>query len=183
MTLNHEDIFQNVTKPERSLGIRFLFPVYCIPEVEITPYKATSSDTLNSVRRFISHMGKIAFLRGDRPLILTEEEREIRRLEAAAAHSLRIPTINSNGEEASGPAGSLHFSRMALAKRGSIVNQIGHQNDSSTNNNFISSFNSGNNSSANKSSSNDCAVCLDNQKDTVLEPCRHLVTCMACAKS
>lgn len=31
---------------QRTLGLRFLYPVYCIPEVEITPNKYTSSESI-----------------------------------------------------------------------------------------------------------------------------------------
>ena len=41
---------------QRTLGLRFLFPVYYIPEVEITPNKYTSGGTIEK--------GKVRFVLG-----------------------------------------------------------------------------------------------------------------------
>ena len=36
---------------QRTIGLRFLYPVYYIPEVEITPGKETSSGTIEKGRK------------------------------------------------------------------------------------------------------------------------------------
>lgn len=80
------------------IGVRFLYPVYYIPEVELNPSKWTSTQTIQtgseknfevrqrkswtvfSVRKFIEQMGKTLYFRSSlEPLILDEEERETRR--------------------------------------------------------------------------------------------------------
>ena len=79
-----DEIFSGILSPERSIGLRFLFPVYAIPEVEITPWDYTDRDTIQRVTQWLERMGKTAFLRsGPEPLILSEEDREIRWKERA----------------------------------------------------------------------------------------------------
>ena len=74
-----DEIFSSVVAPERSLGLRFLFPVYAIPEVEVTPWDYTDKDTVQTITHWLARMGKTGFLRsGPEPLILSEEERESR---------------------------------------------------------------------------------------------------------
>uniref|UniRef100_A0A1I8IFF4 3HCDH_N domain-containing protein n=1 Tax=Macrostomum lignano TaxID=282301 RepID=A0A1I8IFF4_9PLAT len=78
--LDVNEVFARCAKRERCLGLRFLFPVYYIPEVEINPSRDTSSSTTERVRRLLEDMGKTLFFRsGGNPLILTEEQREERR--------------------------------------------------------------------------------------------------------
>ena len=91
LRLDIAEIFSLVTKPERCLGLRFLFPVYSIPEVEVTASEVTSKDTMNTVTQWLERMGKTAFLRsGPEPLVLSEEEREARwRLRATSVKSNR----------------------------------------------------------------------------------------------
>lgn len=88
---------------QRCLGVRFLFPVYYVPEVEISPLRAyTSVDTLEKgkmeqseiawnsilkqilvaqiVRQFLEKMGQIAFFRsGNEPIVLNEQQRNSRK--------------------------------------------------------------------------------------------------------
>lgn len=62
------------------MGVRFLYPVYFIPEVELVPSKHTSLETLEHVRRFLEKMNKVAFFRsGSEPIVLNEEQRDARR--------------------------------------------------------------------------------------------------------
>ena len=91
LRLDIGEIFSRVARPERCLGLRFLFPVYSIPEVEVTASEVTSKDTMNTVTQWLERMGKTAFLRsGPEPLVLSEEEREARwRLRAASVRSNR----------------------------------------------------------------------------------------------
>ncbi|RWS19644.1 3-hydroxybutyryl-CoA dehydrogenase-like protein, partial [Leptotrombidium deliense] len=46
MRIPIDEIFEENSFRERSLGIRFLYPVYFIPEVELLPSKYTSLETL-----------------------------------------------------------------------------------------------------------------------------------------
>ena len=39
---------------QRTLGLRFLFPVYAIPEVEITPNKHTSGGTIEKGNQMVA---------------------------------------------------------------------------------------------------------------------------------
>ncbi|KAH9384666.1 hypothetical protein HPB48_026677 [Haemaphysalis longicornis] len=80
MRLPMDAVFERAAGKERCLGLRFLFPVYAIPEVEIQLCRGTSMATLSWVRGFLERMGKTAFLRaGPEPLVLSEREREARR--------------------------------------------------------------------------------------------------------
>ncbi|GFT70976.1 3-hydroxybutyryl-CoA dehydrogenase [Nephila pilipes] len=82
MTLNIDQIAERASHKERCIGVRYLYPVYCIPEVEIVPSTLTSLITLDKVRQFLSRMGKVAFFRsGKDPLVLTSKQREAKKAE------------------------------------------------------------------------------------------------------
>ncbi|KAH9502600.1 hypothetical protein Btru_073879 [Bulinus truncatus] len=73
-------INERAINKQRTLGVRFLFPVYYIPEVEICPAKLTDGQVIEKVRKFVERMGKTLFFRsGQQPLILTEQQREERK--------------------------------------------------------------------------------------------------------
>lgn len=62
------------------MGVRFLYPVYFIPEVELLTTKFTALEALEKVRSFLEKMNKVAFFRsGNEPIVLSEEQRDARR--------------------------------------------------------------------------------------------------------
>ncbi|KAI7690082.1 hypothetical protein SSS_07486 [Sarcoptes scabiei] len=81
MRLQVDKVFEKVECKDRCLGVRFLYPVYYVPEVEILPIRShTSVETLDRVRQFLEKMGQIAFFRsGNEPIVLNEQQRNSRR--------------------------------------------------------------------------------------------------------
>ena len=88
--------------------MRFLYPVYCIPEVELTKCSETSMVTVEKCLNFLERCGKTAFFRsGTEPLILNEEQREERRKNRAelfkknryltSRANVLIPTLGHEG--------------------------------------------------------------------------------------
>ncbi|PVD25961.1 hypothetical protein C0Q70_13627 [Pomacea canaliculata] len=78
--LDIHQISEHANRQERCLGLRFLFPVYYIPEVEVIAGRFTSTNVIERVRVWLERMGKTMFFRsGHHPLILTEEQREERK--------------------------------------------------------------------------------------------------------
>ncbi|XP_076345743.1 uncharacterized protein LOC143244617 isoform X8 [Tachypleus tridentatus] len=72
----------NYNSQKRCIGVWFLSPVYCIPEVEITLSSVTSNETLTKVQVFLGNMGKIPYFRTrNEAHLLTNEEKEARRRE------------------------------------------------------------------------------------------------------
>lgn len=154
MNLNIDDITERASQKERCLVVRFLFPVYCIPEVEIVPGKHTSLSTLEKVRVFLSRMGKIAFFRsGTEPLVLSPEQREAKKIDF-------LRSIKEN--------------KGCLQKMRRNVPNLGDKN-------FMSKGIEGdidNYSSREK----DCVVCMDEERNCVLHPCHHMCTCTNCGR-
>ncbi|KAK2192439.1 hypothetical protein NP493_31g03001 [Ridgeia piscesae] len=139
----------------RTVGLRFLYPVYCIPEVEITPNKYTSSETIEKVRMVLEQMGKTLFFRsGGQPLILNEEQREAR-------VQARIEQVKSS----CGLGNFFENTVPTLAHNGNVT---------PTSDNELVSF---------AEHEHDCAICMDRHRDCLLCPCHHMVTCSECAKS
>ncbi|XP_076345736.1 uncharacterized protein LOC143244617 isoform X4 [Tachypleus tridentatus] len=82
MNLKLDEVFARAVHPERCIGVWFLSPVYCIPEVEITLSSVTSNETLTKVQVFLGNMGKIPYFRTrNEAHLLTNEEKEARRRE------------------------------------------------------------------------------------------------------
>ncbi|ELU17936.1 hypothetical protein CAPTEDRAFT_222534 [Capitella teleta] len=154
LRLDPSTIVDRAAYKERTVGLRFLYPVYYIPEVEISPNKYTSSPTIENVRTMLERMGKTLFFRsGDEPLILNEDQREARRL-------ARIEQMRSS----SGIGAYLEHSLPALSHKGNAP-------PPSEDDNLYSD------------GDRDCAICMDRSRDCLLCPCHHMVTCNECAKS
>ena len=153
LRLSPEEIFQEVSVPERTLGVRFLFPVYSIPEVELRPWSKTDKATLGSITGWLERLGKTAFLRsGPEPLVLSEAEREERwNRRAALLRSSRGLT-------------GLTSHLPLLAHRGNFAPP---QDDETRWTKRISV-------------EQECIICMDCERDCLLAPCHHLATCQAC---
>ncbi|KAI1302376.1 Lambda-crystallin -like protein [Halotydeus destructor] len=153
MRLPVEDIFDEVTHKERCIGVRFLYPVHLIPEVELVTFRDTSLETLEKVRKFLESMGRVGFFRsGDEPVVLTEEQREIRRADfmrkrkrslVGRRYVHRVPDLGSTME-------------LPSQDNKEVSSLISHEKE--------------------------CVVCMDKPRDCVLHPCHHLCTCIHCGK-
>jgi hypothetical protein len=144
-------IAEHTLVPERTMGLRFLYPVYCIPEVEITPNKYTVNAAIDMVRSLLERMGKTLFYRsGGEPLVLTEDQRDERK----KAHLEKIRPRFGGPANGSIPA-LLHYGTMNASQDDMYV----------------------------PNAERDCAICMDQPRDSLLCPCHHLVTCNNCAKS
>lgn len=154
LSLSINDIADRASHKERCLIIRFLFPVYCIPEVELVLGSATSISVLEKVRVFLARMGKVPFFRsGTDPLVLSPEERE-------AKKNTFIKFIQEN-------KGNLQ-----KLKR-TIPNLTNAQILSKAIDTDLDDF---------PSREKDCVVCMDEERNCVLHPCHHMCTCTTCGR-
>ncbi|KAL3873919.1 hypothetical protein ACJMK2_036996 [Sinanodonta woodiana] len=154
LRLSISDVAERAINKERVIGVRFLFPVYYIPEVEIKLGSETSAATLEKVRVVLERMGKTLFFRsGEEPLILSEDQREERK-------NARLEQIKIT----SGVDFHLSNGIPMLSHRGNVAPL---QDD-------IRRLNS-------VEIDHDCAICLDRLRDCLLQPCHHMVTCCNCA--
>lgn len=159
MVLGVDDIIERTLYKERCLGIRFLYPVYCIPEVEVVPGESTSVQTLKKVLDLLERMGKTAFFRStSEPLVLSEEQRETRRL-AHMQHVRQSKLIR----------GRPTFGVPDLANKVGISTALNSTYDSTS----VSNSGMG---------EKDCVVCMDEDRNCVLHPCHHLCTCFSCGR-
>lgn len=159
MRLPMDAVFERASGKERCLGLRFLFPVYAIPEVEIQLCRGTSMATLSWVRGFLERMGKTAFLRaGPEPLVLSEREREARR---SALALLGRPALARQPPP---------FSPPDLASPDTLCSALTAE--------VLEGGGGGGGGRGDK----DCVVCMDEERNCVLHPCHHLCTCAACGR-
>ncbi|XP_033115849.1 probable 3-hydroxybutyryl-CoA dehydrogenase [Anneissia japonica] len=151
--LDVNEIVERVAYKERTLGLRFLHPVYAIPEVEITMTRMTSTEVLEKVKLFLEKMGKTLFFRsGKEPLILTPQQIESRKI--------------ARREQIRRQQGLPGLLTVALPQLGHDGNMVPNQDDE-----FASPTND-----------RDCAICMDRLRNCLLCPCHHMVTCNECAK-
>ncbi|XP_076345732.1 uncharacterized protein LOC143244617 isoform X2 [Tachypleus tridentatus] len=141
----------NYNSQKRCIGVWFLSPVYCIPEVEITLSSVTSNETLTKVQVFLGNMGKIPYFRTrNEAHLLTNEEKEARRREYIKNFQKR------------------HGHQQRL--RPSISSLLPQD--------FLSpSYDNENHIHRGK----ECVVCLDAVRDSTLLPCFHISMCTKCA--
>nr|KAG5695947.1 hypothetical protein BaRGS_017528 [Batillaria attramentaria] len=151
--LDVSKIMEHAHKPERCLGLRFLFPVYYIPEVEVTAGKFTCTSTIEKVRTMLERMGKTMFFRsGDHPRILTEEQREERK-------QARLQQVKD-------AAGGGLFTDKSVPP----LFHKGNRQPSRDDEDLILPADM----------DRDCAICMANVRDCLLNPCHHMVTCYDC---
>eukprot|EP00057_Strongylocentrotus_purpuratus_P005044 XP_003730074.1 PREDICTED: peroxisomal fatty acid beta-oxidation multifunctional protein AIM1 [Strongylocentrotus purpuratus] len=150
---NIDDIAERANCKERIMNLRFLHPVYTIPEVEITTTRHTTPDNVEKVRQLLEKMGKTLFYRsGKEPLILSDIQIASRKL-ARRKQILR-------------QRGLAGFPLNDVPGLGHDGNTTPMQDDDCA-----------------TSNDSDCAICMDRKRDCLLCPCHHLVTCHECAKS
>lgn len=158
LRLNMNEIVERTVGKERTLGLRFLFPVYYVPEVEITPNKFTSGQSIEKVRSLLQKMGKVLFFRsGTEPHILTEEQREEKRMAkiqqmktclGMSTYPLQtIPSLSQSMGQGEGNHGAMQSTDAVETSNGDV----------------------------------DCAICMDKPRDCVMRPCHHMVICYSCA--
>ncbi|XP_063958432.1 3-hydroxybutyryl-CoA dehydrogenase-like isoform X2 [Lytechinus pictus] len=150
---NIDEVAERANCKERIMNLRFLHPVYTIPEVEITTTRHTTPNNVEKVRQLLEKMGKTLFYRsGKEPLILSAIQIASRKL-ARRQQILR-------------QRGLAGFPQNDVPGLGHDGNTTPMQDDEcATSNEF------------------DCAICMDRKRDCLLCPCHHLVTCHECAKS
>ncbi|XP_070577574.1 probable 3-hydroxybutyryl-CoA dehydrogenase [Ptychodera flava] len=153
LSLDMNQVAERAAYKERIMGLRFLHPVYAIPEVEITTTKHTTTNNVEKVRQFLENMGKTLFFRSGRePLILSDKQIESRKL--------------ARREQIRRQRGLMGIPDVHIPQLGHMGNIAPPQDDE------LAVIND-----------HDCAICMDRPRDCLLCPCHHLITCMECAKS
>ncbi|XP_038075349.1 3-hydroxybutyryl-CoA dehydrogenase-like [Patiria miniata] len=153
LNLDIREIAVKAAYPERVMGLRFLHPVYAVPEVEINPTAFTDQKCVEKVRQFLEGIGKTLFFRSGREaLILTPEQINSRKL------ARRQQLLRQHGMLGIPDRGMPHL--------GHGGNLTPPQDDECA-----------------TVVDRDCAICMDRPRDCLLCPCHHLVTCHDCAKS
>lgn len=152
-----------------------MYPVLCIPEVEVVKNSFSSQDVITYVSTFLCDMGKIMISRKCEPFTLTEKEAAFRKAKCLEKFSSdQMLTCSKPDDNSSHPLLSstsdslclnLSFSSSSLTPAPPTM-QLGHLE------NYASS-----------PSSRECAICMDAERDTLLCPCRHLLTCSSCSWS
>jgi hypothetical protein len=181
---------EKVRSKERFVGLRFLYPVYYIPEVEFTPHKDTGNWVVEKLRTLLGQMGKTLFFRsGAEPLILTEEKREMRKQQKIDELRLNsgLPPIMTLRQDSHVPElgrtiqsdlyklflrrapnqdfFSLEEHEMKKLKSMKKSNPVVDDMDSPTDG----------------GQDNDCAICMATTRNSVLRPCNHMITCFNCS--
>ncbi len=178
---------EKVRSKERFVGLRFLYPVYYIPEVEFTPHKDTGNWVVEKLGTLLSQMGKTLFFRsGSEPLVLTEEKREMRkqqRIDELRLSSGLPPLMNirqdSNvpelGRNVQSDLHKLFMKRNPNQGFFALENDIDHKKSKSSNKRAVVE------ELENQGLDNDCAICMDTPRNSVLRPCNHMITCYNCS--
>eukprot|EP00053_Salpingoeca_punica_P007781 m.70837 g.70837 ORF g.70837 m.70837 type:complete len:295 (-) comp14325_c0_seq1:216-1100(-) len=156
LTLSVTTLAKYVALPERFLGIRFLFPVLNIPDVEITLGADTGKHTIDQAKTWLVGMDLSPFFkppgRSD-SLVLTPEEITQRQY---AHYQLKNSKRGGASKQTLSPA------QIYYTDGGSGAPP---QPASST-----------------ASEGAECVVCLTKPKDSLLYPCGHLSFCGLCAR-
>lgn len=157
LKLSLDDVFESSVFKERCIGLRFLYPVFCIPEVELTKSSHTNIDTVERCLNFLERCGKTGFFRsGPQPLILNEEQRNSRRIH-------RAEQFKKN--------------RLLSSRANCVIPYLAHngnyapiQDDATVKRPECWTLNA------------ECVICMDRQRACILAPCHHLCTCASCGE-
>lgn len=113
INLRLEDVFSLTVNSERTLGLRFLHPVYFVQDVEVRYHEKTSSDVKDKVARFVGEdLQKNIFLRSARESPLMLQQDAVKAMEEARREQLRrlrrdVSLTNSSIEAQRGSIPSL----------------------------------------------------------------------------
>ncbi|GAB6027713.1 hypothetical protein CHUAL_001949 [Chamberlinius hualienensis] len=154
MRLDIKKLTSRTSKPQRAIGIRFLFPVYCIPEVEVTLGPETDIKTLMKVQDLLSRMGKTIFFRsGPEPLVLNKTQREIR--------------IMARREQ-------VEFNKHLGGRWNYVVPELAHCG------NFAPAADG--QTGTRPDIQKECSICMNHIRDCIFHPCHHVCTCVDCGR-
>jgi hypothetical protein len=190
---------EKVRSKERFVGLRFLYPVYYIPEVEFTPHKDTGNWVVEKLRTLLSQTGKTLFFRsGSEPLILTEEKREMRKQQRIDELRLSsgLPPLMNIRQDSNVPElgrnlqSDLH--KLFLRRNPNQGGGVGGGGGGGGFFGFDNDFDHKKNNKSKKAGlepeldnggglDNDCAICMDSIRNSVLRPCNHMITCFTCS--
>ena len=188
LRLDMSKLAEKIKFKERFVGLRFLYPVYYISEVEITPHKETANWVTERLRTFLGQMGKTLFFRsGTEPLILTEEKREIRKLQRIEElrFSNGLPPLRQDthlpelGRNINADINKLFLRRNPNQDFYSLNSETEKSlnNWPKPKNKVIEDLNE----SSGNGQDNDCAICMDKSRNSVLRPCNHMIICYECS--
>lgn len=135
-------------------------------------------------------MGKTLFFRsGSDPLILSEDKREMRKqqrieelrinsgLPPLMRHDSNLPELGRN------PATELHklFMRRSNNQDFFSLNENNKESKKKSSKNEKKILDDLNDFSNSAQDNNDCAICMDISRNSVLRPCNHMITCFNCS--
>ncbi len=136
--------------------MRFLYPVYCISEVELRLSKRTDVEAIETVNGFLERCGKSGFFRsGPHPLVLNDSERAQRRKKRQ-----KLFAINKH-------LGGRDKSSLITPVLAHAGNFAPPQDDVTNKGDSGRDF-------------GECVVCMDRVRSCVLAPCHHLCSCAEC---
>ncbi|XP_035695643.1 L-carnitine dehydrogenase-like isoform X2 [Branchiostoma floridae] len=167
LTLDITAISEHVLHKQRLIGIRFLYPVYTIPEVEVTMGGNTDAQVLQRVGRLIEHLGKVLFVRTGDPLILTPQQVQSRQI------AWKEKVQAQQRDRGPGSHGGLNASSHAVVSMLQHVHSATNYRTETEDNRHTDSSPRG----------NECIICTERERNCLLSPCNHLCCCMECAKS
>lgn len=140
---------------------------------------------MEKLREILGQMGKTLFFRsGPEPLILSEEKRELRKLQRVEDLRLSsgLPPVMTFGQDSNAPelSSSLQNDLYKIFLRKN-QNKDFHsiQNDASDKNKKKTCDRL--NELGDDNNDNDCAICMDMVRNSVLRPCNHMITCFECS--
>lgn len=134
-------------------------------------------------------MGKTLFFRsGIDPLILSEEQREMRKEQKIQEQRnilLYSPMGNVMHREANLPDLGRHtqteLNRLFMKRNPNVKDFFSFQKENNSQQLRKTEIKKFSDELADTTNENDCAICMDNQRNSVLRPCNHMVTCYSCS--
>jgi len=166
MSLSVSEIAKGCVNPERVMGVRFLYPVLLIADVEITCATETTASAVEQIKSMLMQHGKKPYMK--RPgagnhLVLTQDmvkmqyaahlqKRQLAEQAAAAAGARPPPVAAAAGA--------------AVATTADVAGGVASAAAASA---------------GAAGADTTCLVCMDQPKNTLLYPCGHVSVCDDCA--
>ncbi len=159
VSLDLKQLVEHVVYKERFLGLRFLYPVYCMTDVELTTTSLTSIAVIDRIRLALSDMDKTLFYRkGKTPVHLTPTE--IAQQNARRKDKLNLEFYLTYGVKQK----NVETDEYRPKPVSHIAEESSENQQSATSLNLT------------------CAICLESPRNAIFTPCNHLVSCYDCSK-
>ncbi|KAI3379253.1 hypothetical protein SNEBB_008383 [Seison nebaliae] len=162
----HPRVIANENKElmKRLFGMRFLYPVFYSDEVQFVMSEENDLRKFKKLEQFVGSLNKLITLRSSVPKVMTPDERDAKKIQWKKDNSNIVGNFSTDINKS-----NLTFSSNFSQELEKIIG--------------VDLQSSKKSMQSNEMDASQCVICMDNKRDTLIEPCHHFAICSFCAEN